>query len=406
MRDFSLWFAAERDRITRDLCEYISIDTTSPYERSAYPFLRDYLSPLGFEFHELSVPDNFWVHPERCPPSFSYVNSSTKILRARRPGGVGGRKLVVNSHVDVVPLSENFATGFTPKVTEQAVVGRGAVDTKGNLIAFAEALRYLQVTSGGPSHEILLDLTVEEEIGGNGSLASVLSGIDADCALVLEPTGGEIFRGHRGCVTFAATFFGLSTHMGHTTEAVSAIDLAMTGMSALRELEAELNAPAIVDPAFNRWQRPIQINVGTIAGGEWCGSVPAKCSFLGNCGFMPDESITQLKQRLENALESAIASTFGAKVILDWPGLHNEAYLTSDSDPFCKAALRTLGQERCYAWNVSCDGRHYGRTLKIPTIIFGCGQLSQAHSDEESLYFSDLERGVRSLTELLSSPMR
>lgn len=403
---FPAWFEAQSPRIVQALCDYIAIDTTSPHERAADAFLRSYLGPLGFTFAEFPLPRDFFDHAERCPPPVSRLSEGATILRAHRAGRPGGRHLMVNAHVDVVPLQDAFAHGFQPRVAHNHITGRGAVDTKGNLVMFAEALRFLLEQGRPPRHAITLDLVPEEEIGGNGALASTLYGSSAECALVLEPTGGEVFIGHRGCVSFRATFNGHARHMGDDGGArQTVIDAAAAAVQALRTLETDMNADKATTPAFAGWQRALQINVGEIKGGEWYGSIPARCVVAGNCGFLPGHGLTATQQRLEALFQRCAAENGGASVTVDWPALRNEAGISDIHSPFVQAALKAAGRRDARAWNVSCDARHYIRRLGLPTVIFGCGDLAQAHAVDETLDLNDLAAGVAVITRLLDGAL-
>lgn len=57
------------------------------------------------------------------------------------------------------------------------------------------------------------------------------------------------------------------------------------------------------DSAFSIWKRPVQINVGKISGGEWPGSVPEKCSFTFNVGFLPAASIEDIETLLNTRVK-------------------------------------------------------------------------------------------------------
>jgi acetylornithine deacetylase len=328
------------------------------------------------------------------------------LLRAVRRGSGGGRRLVVNAHVDVVPADvDRFPSAFTPVILPDRIIGRGVVDTKGNLVMLVEAIRMLLATGGTVQHDIILDLVREEEIGGSGALASALVGIDADVALVLEPTDLEVFHGHRGCVTFQAEFSGNAVHMGNDLPPVSAIDLAIAGIAALGRHEAAANAVARKHNDYARWNRAVQVNVGRIEGGEWYGSVAARCTIAGNCGFCFAGELAATKETLCAVLREAISDVPGATVDVTFPGLNNEAYATPSDDPFCQAVMAAAGATTSSAWNVSCDGRHYGRTLGLPTVIFGCGSLAEAHSDHETLVYDDLFAGIMATAKLLAGSL-
>lgn len=406
-RPFECWFEEEKVRIADALAGYISIDTTSPNEWRAKPFLKNLLEPLGFTLTELTLPDSFWSHPERAPEPVSKITVQSSLLRAHRPGKPGGRHIIVNAHVDVVPLQPQFKDGMTAQVFEDRIVGRGAVDTKGNLIMFVEALRWLVASGDDTDHALTLDLVSEEEIGGNGALASTLSGCPADCCLVLEPTGGEIFRGHRGCVTFEAEFTGHARHMGDAkgTE-FTAIDAATEAIRQLKKLEKRLDGEKAFAPAFTDWERALQINVGEVKGGDWYGSTPRSCKISGNCGFLPHQGLSGTQERLQSFFSTLVEDMPGIEVSLTWPALRNESCLIPMDNPFITALAVLTGHKAPFrAWNVSCDGRHYARLMGVPTVIYGCGSLKEAHAVNETLYFHELKDGIALTAKILTDTL-
>ncbi|ELY5193026.1 M20/M25/M40 family metallo-hydrolase [Vibrio cholerae] len=401
------WFSRHQTRIIGHLADYVAIDTTSPNEGRALPFLKDYLEPLGFHFSEHSLPETFWTDPERAPETVSKIDRGGKIHRAHWAGSSRGRHIIVNIHVDVVPLQREFALGFTPQIHSDRIVGRGTVDTKGNLIMLVEALRWLVESGHRPEHSITLDFVFEEEVGGNGALASVLLGSEADCCLVLEPTNGEIFRGHRGCVSFEAVFSGFARHMGDDVgKERNAIEAAAEAMLCLKKLEQRLDKEKDRFEAFRQWERALQINVGEIHGGDWYGSTPRECRIAGNCGFLPHQGLAGTQETLTQFFESLAADMPNIDVALNWPALRNESYLDPMEDLFWSHLAKVKGTSTAFrAWNVSCDGRHYARRLDIPTAIFGCGQLSQAHSVDETLYYSELLEGISLTAQILTDSL-
>ncbi|MFC4604405.1 M20/M25/M40 family metallo-hydrolase [Rhodococcus kronopolitis] len=91
-------------------------------------------------------------------------------IRGRHPGRPA---TVVYGHFDVRPAGPGWRTGpFEPTRRGARLVGRGASDDKGQLMAHLAALRAWS-TVGGPPHDVLLVLDGAEEIG-SPHLAGVL----------------------------------------------------------------------------------------------------------------------------------------------------------------------------------------------------------------------------------------
>ena len=52
-------------------------------------------------------------------------------------------------------------------------------------------------------------------------------------------------------------------------------------------------------------------------------------------------------------------------------------------------------------WNVSCDARLYAKRAKIPTVVFGPGDIVHAHSGEEQIRFADIQQAADALARFL-----
>jgi len=70
--------------------------------------------------------------------------------------------------------------------------------------------------------DVIAHLVVEEEIGGNGTLAMIRRGERADACIVLEPTSLRILPSVRGAVWFRATCTGRPGNSGRAQETIEA----------------------------------------------------------------------------------------------------------------------------------------------------------------------------------------
>ncbi|WP_170264374.1 M20 family metallopeptidase [Nocardia uniformis] len=389
-----------------EIAGLIDIPTVSPQEQAAFPMLRAQFAGVADTIvaqprhHELarSVEANANAYLAR-----SVDDRANLIVRC---SGVSGPHTLFSAHIDVVPAGDSFPEAFRARIDADAVIGRGAADTKGNVVMLAAALSYLR-ERGLPHRPVTLELVNEEEIGGNGAVSACLHGHDdVDEVVVMEPTSLEVFHGHRGAVEFTAYISGKDSHMGGHGH--SAIGGAVELIAAAAQLEAELIREAKSDRNFHTYAKPVQINVGRIAGGQWRGSIPAECAVGLSFGFHPNYSIGDVRTLIEERLVGALPTPwFRTHTSIAYDGIHNDAYLGDpDSDVACAlraAAARagvTVPQPR--AWNVSCDARSYHLMNGIPTVIFGAGDLAVAHSDREFLSISEWERGVGILVDFLT----
>lgn len=393
--DFAGWFSRHCAALTDELVELVRCNTTSPREAQLFPLLESMLDGLGATFTRLAEHPGVREHPlrSRCapPPGSDGKHGVRAFVR-----GDGDETVLISGHVDVVPVDEQFADE-QGVVRDGRVFGRGSADTKGNLVAAIAALRFLADAGRAPAKSVLLDFVIEEEIGGNGALSSSLHGFEADACVVLEPTSLEVFCGHRGCVGFTVTVEADATHMGAARARPGAIDGAAAVVTHLRRWEAELIDAARSDPWFVSWDRPLQLNIGSIRGGEWHGSVASRCTVSGNLGFLPPATVDNAKRSLRAAL-----APLDVALTVDFDGLHNGGYVLGAS-PVVEALWRAGAESPrgLRAWNVSCDARTYF-DAGVPPVVFGAGALDAAHSDHESIEIADVGRAAEVVAALLT----
>ena len=98
-------------------------------------------------------------------------------LLFRWPGSDAGlAPIVLAAHQDVVPVEEGSAArwrapAFGGEQIDGAVIGRGALDDKGSLIAILEAAEALAKAGFAPKRTILLAFGADEEVTGRGARA-------------------------------------------------------------------------------------------------------------------------------------------------------------------------------------------------------------------------------------------
>ena len=145
----------------------------------------------------------------------------------RLPGRGGGRSLLLNGHVDVVPTGDLDAwtrpDPFSADVVGGELLGRGACDMKAGLVAAMTAVAAVRRAGAPLAGDLLLAAVPGEEDGGLGTYAMLARGWRADACVVPEPTSLGLVPANAGALTFRLTVRGLATHASRRTEGVSAL---------------------------------------------------------------------------------------------------------------------------------------------------------------------------------------
>ena len=383
------------------LAQLIKFPSTQGEEAGIQDFLRERFSALGLEANFLPISSDLKADPEYSFSDLDIDYDNRPNLVATLRGSGGGRSIILNAHSDVVPAGE-WPGAFKPEIKGDYVYGRGACDDKGKIVVMYLALAALKEFGIIPGGDIIATAVIEEEVGGNGSLALIRDGLRADGVVVLECTEFTLSPAHRGCLWFRAQVQGRAAHLGKTHEAVSAIDEAVELIQILKRYEKNLIAQSKGHPLFPQPEKAVQLNIGMISAGDWPSTVPARCVLEGGVGFLPNKTLDEVKRELTEAVRREGGEWLREHFQIDFPKLHNDAYETPVGHPIVKTfgeAMQEVGLDPTpRGWIVSCDARLFSKLAGLPTIVFGPGELIDCHSNEEKISIPDMLKAAQALT--------
>ena len=199
--------------------------------------------------------------------------------------GKGGPSLMFNGHVDTMPPGDESlwdTPPLTPTIRDGNLYGLGVCDMKGGLMAASMAVKLLQDAGIELPGDVVITSVVDEEGGGNGSIAAAMNGQKADAVVVCEPTDGQIIAAHMGFIFFKVEVEGRAVHSGSKWLGVSAIEKAVKIMAAIDEAEHKwlMNYKHPLLPAPTS-------NVGVIEGGTAGSTVADYCCFKTCVHYLP-----------------------------------------------------------------------------------------------------------------------
>lgn len=298
------------DQLTDDILDFtkrlVSEPSTLGNETSVMQVMEDELTKLSF--HPVRVPidaNSLSKHPGFAPVPWQYENRVNIV--ATREGGQGGQSLLFNGHLDVVspePLSFWDQDPFKPAERDGWLYGRGAGDMKSGVAAMTYAVHAVEKAGFGLKAPVTIEAVIEEECTGNGTLACLDAGYDAQAILIPEPTFHTFTTTQVGVLWFKVSVQGAPTHVATAQAGTNAIEKSYLLISALRDLEEELNRTDI-HPAYRNTPHPLNLNIGIFKGGDWPSTVPAEASFHGRLSFFPDISYDDICSRIVQAVEQA-----------------------------------------------------------------------------------------------------
>ncbi|GAA1359717.1 ArgE/DapE family deacylase [Catellatospora chokoriensis] len=391
--------------LTELLSELVRVPSVggSPHEAGIQAMLADWMRAEGLDVDlwELPLPE---LTAQPAFPGMEVPRERAYGLVGRLPGTGGGRSLMFNGHVDVVPPGDLAAWTDDPysgRVDGDRLYGRGACDMKGGLVAALLAVRELK--RDRPRGDVLIACVAGEEDGGLGTYGLLDRGWRADACVIPEPTGLAVVPANAGALTFRLRVPGVSAHASRRTAGVSAVEKFLPVFTALRELEAARNRD--VDPLMKRWDVPYALEIGTVHAGDWSSSVPDVLVAEGRFGVALGESAQQAKAALEAAVGKACAADpwlAEHPVTVEWWG--GQFLPGRNPDPAFTAAVVGATGVTPEQW-----GAPYGSDLRllagagIPTVQYGPGSIELAHAPDEYVPVSEVVAARATLTRLAAA---
>ena len=283
------YFKSQREWVKDLLIGLLSIPSESGNETDAQCFLLEALKGTGAKCTKVPIDDAIVQHPEYSDTvrGLSYKNRPNLLIAK---GGTGGKSIALNTHMDVVPPSAGQTDPYLPRVEgEGRVFARGACDAKGQVAAMALLMK--AACEFKPlKNDIACHIVVEEEFGGNGTLAMLESdpAFRADALINMEPTDLRLMPSIRGAVWFDMSFSGEAGHAGSTGRTQNAIYKAVEAIDLLKGYHADLLKKSEGYGLFKGIPNPMPLTIGEFHAGQLAFNGPGRGTYPRGCwGFCP-----------------------------------------------------------------------------------------------------------------------
>jgi acetylornithine deacetylase len=321
------------------------------------------------------------------PRRQSVLPGRDNLITVYEPPGTPSRTIVFECHQDTVPVDAMVVDPFGAKVEGGKLFGRGACDVKAGAVVMLHAFaRLLQERPAG-SARVLLCYTADEEHTFLGVQELVKQGLKADAAIVAEPTLLNIVRAHKGVARWVVETPGRACHSSRPENGVNAIYRMGRLLAAIEAYAADLHART-PDPLLG----PRTLSVGRILGGVSANTVPDVCRIDVDRRLIPSESAAEASADLKSFLSSFAG--------IDFP------FELKESHTPCSPLGTELNGDLVKQFGTAIDsvvGKHgvqvvpFGTDAStiakggIPAIVFGPGDIAQAHTKDEWIDLAQLE---------------
>src|ERR1043166_1026236 len=288
-------------------------------------------------------------------------------------------------HTDTVSVANMTIDPFKPVVRGGRMYGRGACDTKGScavmLWAFARAAK--ENLAARTKTNIYFIGLMGEESGNDGVVYYCRDEPRLDFVIVGEPTFPHVVYAHKGAFWFKVITSGKAAHGSNPHLGDNAIEHMLDAAGYLRNQYA---------PSLRKLRHPVlgrpTLNLGQIRGGNQVNIVPDQCEMLVDHRTIPRlRSHSKIYQQMTSALRKR---GIPAKIerYRDCPPL--------GTDPNLPHVQRFHGIARKIAPTSELRGVSYFTDASIfakhgsPAIVFGPGDIAQAHTKDEWIDLSHL----------------
>jgi len=290
--------------------------------------------------------------------------------------------ILLNSHIDTVnPNSGYTRDPFTPSEEAGRIYGLGSNDAGASVVAMLAAFRHFYERTD-LAYNLIYAPTAEEEISGKNGIEALLNHWRElnlplpTCGLVGEPTGMQMAVAEKGLLVLDCVVLGRSGHAARD-EGDNAIYKAIDDIQWFKNFRFEKTSPLL---------GPNKMTVTIVNSGTQHNVVPRECSFT------VDVRVNELYD-FETVLET-IRSQIKSEVK---PRSVRIKSTSIELDHPLVAAGLSLGLT------------HYGSPttsdkalMPFPALKIGPGESARSHTADEFVLKEEIERGIRTYTQLLA----
>ncbi|MCS7135537.1 MAG: M20 family metallopeptidase [Nitrososphaerota archaeon] len=316
-------------------------------------------------------------------------------------GSRAGPTLLLNSHLDTVPVGERDKWRVEPLgglIRNGKLYGRGSADAKGSIAAMAASLKALlnfQEKIGG---KVVLAAVADEEVGGIGTKALLSKYGRFDFAVVGEPTGLRVCTAHKGRLEVKVRVKGKPAHASMPHEGINAILAATSYCNEIERIAESLSKvkghPLVGKPT---------VAVTMISGGIKSNVIPDECVLIIDRRLIPGEDPEAVKAEFEGAASKVMTERRGAEFFVSIVRYHKATEVIT-SERIVQAALRAVSKVLGVRSEPSGLPAYTDLGCIVaagtPGVVLGPGELSQAHSYDESVPIEELEAAARIYCEI------
>lgn len=368
----------------------------------------------GQEEEVISVLKNYFV--SRGIQTFTTDEYGSLIVTVR--GKEKGPVILFDGHVDTVPVPDPDSWTHPPfegRIHGNRIYGRGSSDMKGAVSAMAvAACDFLEASRGNFAGSLVFAGVVQEEVFEGVAARSISKICDPDVVIIGEATGLQLNIGQRGRAEIQVETLGVPAHSANPEKGFNAVYLMTDAIRKIRE----------ITPPRHPVLGPGILELTDIKSSPYPGAsvVPSRCLATYDRRLLPGETPESVLEEMRQALDklspghpgAALSARYALGRETCYTGRIMEAerffpgWLFEEDEWFIDRPYRALKEAgfdiSLSHYNFCTNGSHYAGEAGIPTIGFGPSHESLAHTMDEYIEISQLQKardGYRIIMEAL-----
>ena len=298
----------------------------------------------------------------------------------------------------------SMSDAFAPRLADgsefgahgEVVVGRGAGEQKGPLATAVAALEALKKAGERPVCDVNLVCLASGETGRHDAIRSAIEHfrLEPAGAVVAVCTGNDIVIGHKGRIDIEVTIHGSSAHSSSPDLGVNALEGAAEVMARVRGIDTGEPDPDLGP----RTLTPVRLETFPNA----THTIPAEARLMLDCRLLPGDTPESMVSRVTGALAEIEPFRVETKA--------GDAMYPSDvpADSWLVESLassveRAKGSRPSLLRISAATDSGYLNSHGIPAVLFGPGDITKAHTDQDYVVVDEAVTAARSLVQFMTN---
>ena len=313
-----------------------------------------------------------------------------------------GPRLILNGHLDTVPIDDLSLWNFDPfggEVKDSYLYGRGACDMKGGLSAQIAVAHHFAKHLDRLKGSLVLHFAAGEEKAEPGTLSLLDAGYTGDFGIVTEPTELRIAAATRGLAPFHILLKGQSTHASRGHLGINPAWGLLWVMQALEDYKIDLE----------KQKHPLlkhgSCTPTVVKGGVIPNAVSDTMELWVDRRLIPGETVDGELKKLTERIMAARPADSKVEVEVDVAYNRFDPAEISPDAPLVQQLVSSVETVtgtpgEVYGAPFSSDVRNLVNDAGIDAVNFGPGNVVECHCPNERVKIEQLENCARVIVDV------